>query len=64
MFEGNPAQDRERVLQAGRQGGEAFAAGTTLDVFEAGENRGEVTEPMRQRRAGDDDAEITRVGEV
>ena len=64
MFEGNAAEDGERVLQAGRQRGEALAAEHDLDVLEAGEGEREVIEPMRQRLAGDDDDEIAGVGEV
>ena len=44
--------------------GEAFAAQHDLGMLPAGERETEVVEPMRQRLAGDGDAEAARVGEV
>jgi hypothetical protein len=54
----------QRILQSLGQRDEALAAEDNMGMLEARECQSEVIEPMRQRHAGNRDAERARVGEV
>ena len=64
MLLGNAAERPQRILQALGQRDEALAAEHNMGMLEARECQPEVIEPMRQRDAGNRDAERARVGEV
>ncbi len=64
MLLGNAAERSQRILQALGQCDEALAAEHNMGVLETRECQSEVIEPMRQRDAGNRDAERARVGEV
>jgi hypothetical protein len=58
------AERPKRILQALGQHHEALAAEHDMGMLEARECQPEVIEPMRERHAGNRDAERTRVSEV
>jgi len=60
----NAAERPQRILQALGQRDEALAAEHNMGMLEARECQPEVIEPMRQRDAGNRDAEHARVGEI
>src|SRR5947209_17676088 len=64
MLLGYTAERPQRILQAHGQRDEALAAEDNMGMLEARECQSEVVEPMRQRDAGNRDAERVRVGEV
>jgi hypothetical protein len=64
MLLGNAAERPQRILQALGQRDEALAAQDNVSMLETRECQSEVIEPMRQRDAGNRDAERARVGEV
>jgi hypothetical protein len=64
MLLGNAAKRPQRILQALGQCDEALAAKDDMGMLETRECQSEVIEPMRQRDAGNRDAERARVGEV
>ncbi len=64
VLAGDAAQGPERVLEVLGQGGEALAAGDDGGVLPAAAGHHEVEEPVRERSAGDGDAELGCVGEV
>src|SRR5438105_4833147 len=64
MLLGYTAERPQRILQAHGQRDEALAAEDNMGMLETRECQSEVIEPMRQRDAGNRDAERARVGEV
>ena len=64
MLLGNAAERPQRILQTLGQRHEALAAEDNMGMLETRECQSEVIEPMRQRDAGNRDAERARVGEV
>src|SRR5208282_5832868 len=64
MLLGNAAERPQRILQALGQRDEALAAEDNMGMLETRECQSEVIEPMRQRDAGNHNAERARVGEV
>src|SRR5271156_4404181 len=64
MLLGNAAERPQRILQALGQRDEALAAEHNMGMLETRECQSEMIEPMRQRNAGNRDAERARVGEV
>ncbi len=60
----NAAERPQRILQALGQRDEALAAEHNIGMLEARECQPEVIEPMRQRDAGNRDAEHARLGEI
>ena len=64
MLRRRAAETPQRVLQTARQGHEAFAAEHHLGVRPAGEGKAEMIQPVRERLAGDADAERGGIGEV
>src|SRR3979409_365903 len=63
MLLGNAAECPQCILQALGQRDEALAAEHNMGMLETRECQSEVIEPMRQRDAGNRDAERARVGE-
>ena len=61
---GRAAERPQRLLEAGAVDAEGFAADHHVGVLEAGVGQPEVVQPVRQRRAGHDDAEVGGGGEV
>ena len=64
MLQRRAAERPQRILQTLGQRDEALAAEHDMGMLEAREGQPEVIEPMRQRDAGNRDAEAARVGEV
>src|SRR5947208_142486 len=64
MLFGNAAESPQRILQALGQRDKALAAEDNMGVLETRECQSKVIKPMRQRDAGNLDAERARVGEV
>jgi len=64
MLQRRAAEAPKRVLQALRQGDEALAAQHDLGMAPAAERQAEVVQQVRERLAGDRDAEFGAVGEV
>src|SRR5690349_5222466 len=64
VFPRCPAEGPESVLQSLGQGDEALAPEHHLGVLPAGERQTKVIEPMRERLAGDADAQFRSIGEV
>ena len=60
MLLGNAAERPQRILQALGQRAAALAAERNMGMLEARECQSEVIEPMRQRDAGNRDAERAR----
>src|SRR5260370_19727459 len=61
---GYAAERPQRILQALGQRDEALAAEHNMGMLEARECQSEVIKPMRQRDAGNRNAEPARVGEI
>src|SRR5215469_17906111 len=64
MLARGSTQPPERILQAFGQGHKALAAEHHMRVLPARERQPEVIEPMIEAFTGDDDTEISHVGEV